>query len=217
MPNLFELTATTDKQRAQNQEELPLTATPDGALNVMDHYSGLALEGRVFQAMIGSAASPVSFPLAFNADRPLFVVDVPVASTIIPLRIQVYFQTIPGATGAEIVAVTGTNNVGPANTTPVTPTNTRTDNPVTSDCTLRALYGSSGVAPANTIEFWHTGYNFTDASAGPIKSFEWTSQQNGPPHVIVGPGTLAIYSNGGGHPTGYVRVSYIELPSSALT
>jgi hypothetical protein len=219
VPNLIGLGATTGKIRVKNQSDVRLTATPDGALYIADYYLNMALEGRLFQAFTGSGTSPVTFALSYAANTPQFVVDVPTATSIIPVRIQVYLEASASANPTPILAVTGTSNVGAGTSTQVTPLSTRTDHPVSSGCSVYTLYSVAGTAPANAVEFWHTGYNFADATGNPIKFFEWTSQQNGPPQIIVGPGTLAIYINGKGGtaPTGYARVSYIELPSSTLS
>jgi hypothetical protein len=216
--NLLDLAATTARDRIQNQENLPLVGTPDGALYVLDYYLDLALEGRVFQAFTGTGTTPVTFASGFNLRAPQLAVDVPIAISIVPLRIQVYLETSSGANVEEVLALTGTSNLGAGTSTPLTPVSTRTDGIATSECPVYSLYSGLGTTPSNPSEFWHTGYNFADATGNPIKFFEWTSQQNGPPQVIVGPGTLAIYINGKGStaPTGYARVSYIELPSSAL-
>jgi hypothetical protein len=61
MPNLFGLGATTGKLRVKNQSDVRLTATTDGALYVADYYLDMALEGRIFQATLGSGSSAGQF------------------------------------------------------------------------------------------------------------------------------------------------------------
>lgn len=217
MADLKIIGQTTSKSRAGNAGTVGVTGTRDGAIYVADYILAMAMEGRLFHAGTGSASSPSTFTAtaSYDATQPELVVDVPSGTTIIPVRMMVYFETSAGTLN-EWWAVTSTGVVGAGTSTAVTPLSTRTSRDVASTCSCYTLYSASGTAPAGTIELYRAGYPFADATGNPEKRWEW-SLQTGTPQVIVGPGALAVYALGAGTaPTGYLKASWIELPSTGI-
>ncbi len=214
MPNLYGAAKTTSRQRV-NAGDVQLQTTKDGALYVADFVLSMALEGRVFNASVGTASTVATFLATWVESKPQLNIDAPTGTTIIPLRIQVWLEAQAGAL-TEVFATTGTNTIGVGTSTVVTPTSTRTDRPLTSGCVVSSLYSVAGTTQTGQTEFWHTGYNFADATTHPGKDFSWIWRDC--PHIIVGPGSLAIYidANGNTAPTGFIRCEYIELPSTGV-
>lgn len=216
MPNLYAIPATTLRSRVTGQGSgVGLQATKDGALYIADYVLGAALEGRLHNASVGTASTVATFLATWVESKPQLNIDVPAAVTIIPTRIQVWLEAQAGAL-TEVFATTGTNNIGVGTSTAVTPLSTRTDRPLASACTVSSLYSVAGTTQTGQLEFWHTGYNFADATTHPGKFFEYDWRTN--PQIIVGLGSLAIYidANGNTAPTGFIRAEWIELPTAGV-
>ncbi len=216
MPNLFTIAATTLRSRITGQgADMRLQSTKDGALYTADYIFGAALEGRLHNASVGTASTVATFLATWVESKPQLNIDVPAGVTIIPTRIQVYLEAQAGAL-TEIFATTGTNAIGAGTSTAVTPLSARTDRPIASACTVNSLYSVAGTTQTGQLEFWHTGYNFADATTHPGKFFEYDWKNN--PQIIVGVGSLAIYidANGNTAPTGFIRANWIELPTTGV-
>jgi hypothetical protein len=213
MPSLFVPAYTTSRRRASGNQDIALQGTKDGALYIADYVLGMALEGRVFNASVGTASTVATFLATWVESKPQLNIDAPLGTTIIPLRMQVYLEAQAGAL-TEIFATSGTNNIGAGTSTAVTPVSNRTDRPVASLAVVNSLYSVAGTTQTGQNEFWHTGYNFADATTHPGKYFEWDYRNN--PQVIVGVGSLALYidANGNTAPTGFIRATWIELPTA---
>ena len=188
--------------------------TPDGGGIVVPWVTALAMEGRLFQAHIGSATTPVSFAkTAYDSDQPQLVVDVPAGTSILPVKIELHLEDSAG-TDNEIMAVVSTTAVGAGTSTAVTQKNLRSDGPVTSNCSVYSLYTGNGTDPTVHAEFWRSGYAFADSTTNPRPVFTYDVEEH-PRVVIVGAGALVIYIVGATTaPAGFLKVQWIELPSA---
>lgn len=204
---------TTSKGRYGNGAVVPVTGTRDGAINVQDWIQAAAIEGRLFTAELGTAATKVAFG-AYDADQPEIALGVPTGTTIIPVHITVAIETMAG-TANQVIALTSTSTVTVGTSTAITPLSNRTSRPVTSACTVYGAYSGNGTTPAGTQEFWRAGYPVA-AAAGVPATFEWDIRTH-IPVVIDGVGSLVMYfSATTTQAEGFIRVSWIELPSTAL-
>lgn len=204
--------------RASDGTLVGLRGTRDGAFYSVDLYRALALEGRTFIAQLGSASDPSTAMDAYNAVRPEMVVDVPDGTTIIPLLIQIHLES-HGATLHEAFALASrTLGNAPGNGTVIIVKPVRTDNPgIASRCTAYATLTGDITTPVSTgsIEFWRSGHPVDwDVAGEPTPMMLWSAQRHVPP-IIVGSGSLTIYASGT-TPTGFIVVSWAELPESAL-
>jgi hypothetical protein len=188
--------------------------TSDGSGIVVPWVTALALEGRVFQANIGSASTPVSFAkTAYDSDQPQLVVDVPSGTSILPLKIELHLEDSAG-TDNEIMATVSTTIVGAGTSTAVTQKNQRSDSPITSGCSVYSLYTGNGTDPTVHTEIWRSGYAFADSTTNPRPVFTYDVEEH-PRVVIVGAGALVIYIVGTTTaPAGYLKVVWAELPSA---
>lgn len=214
MADLKILAQTTGKQRVGNGVMVSATGTRDGALYVADYILGMAIEGKVFHAQLGSATTPVTFRVGLTALQPEFVIDVPSGTTIIPIHLGVYLEAAAG-TVTEIVAEVSQALRGSGTSTAGTIMSTRSSRANSSSCLFYYTYSGNAVAASNPLEFWRDGFAIAQAAGVPAK-FRYDVQQQ-TPQVIDGPGALSIYIDGTGTaPTGYIKASWIELPTTAL-
>lgn len=217
MANLYAHAKTTSKARGNNTL-VGLTSTPDGALYTADWLTSLALEGRLFTASHGLASTPINFNAVadYAATKPMFTIDVPAGTTIIPVSIQVYFETAVG-TLTECWAVAGTGNVGAGTSTAVAAgLTTRLGSGLVSACTLYGTHTAAGTAPGAPREFWRDGHPVAVVAGVPTK-FEYDVRKYAP--VLIGNGAtgcLAVYAEATTSATGYVKVAWVELSSSDL-
>jgi hypothetical protein len=188
----------------------------EGTLSIADFAFVCALEGLVFTGSLGSSTTPVTFKTGFTAAQPELAIDVPALKVVIPLSLQVHLETSAGTIN-EIVAQTSQGTlIGAGTSTVVTPRPNVTDAPVATGVSVYGAYSASGTAPTTPNEFWRTGYAFADTTVGPLKVFNWNPRDFAPV-VIVGVGALAVYVGGTSTaPSGYIKASWIELPSSLV-
>lgn len=93
MLNGFKMLARAALQRlslAQNDgDEVPIRVLRGGEPVVADFVSALALEGRVFQAQVGTLDTPVAFQTGFTATLPSLAIENADENIIIPLSYEV--------------------------------------------------------------------------------------------------------------------------------
>lgn len=193
-----------------------IRALRDGSMSVADFVTVLTMEGRSFTASVGTDSTPITFNAAFDADQPELAIDVPSGTTIIPVYLMVHLETSPTGGIFEVAFQTSTVAVGAGTSTAITPRNSRTDNPRNTLCSVYSAYSGNGTAPANTVEFFRGGYGFPDAAGDPQKRWDWSIHTHNP-QIIVGPGSLVGYVQGSANaPTGFIKATWLELPSGAL-
>jgi len=192
-------------------------ALRDGTMSVADFTLVAALEGRVFTASLGSASSPATFT-GYNAVRPILVVDVPLATTIIPLCIQGQIEDSAG-TDNEVLAVLNNGNIGAATSTAISSStihSNTSDKPNTTNCSVYSLYTADGAAAVNPVEFWRWGSAFADVNTVPPRVFKWHWRDYAP---VVAKGAAAIVLHASATTTqmaGFLKISWLELPTTAL-
>lgn len=172
-------------------------------------------DGRIYSAVVGVAGTPTSFAkTAFDADQPQLVVDVPAATTIVPLTAELTLQDSAG-TDTTMALLAATVNVGAGTSTAVTPVNAHFGHSRTSDCSVYSLYTANGTDPATGTEQWldHTVYAFADATTDPVKKFEVALE----PVEIDGTGSFVVYIFATTTaPAGFLKVRWLELPTAKL-
>jgi hypothetical protein len=213
MADLRIIGQTTSKARVGNGANVGVTGTRDGAIYVADYIQALAMEGRIFHVSHGTITTPITF-LAYAAKRPVFALDVPTGTAVIPTRIDVFLESAAG-TVTEIIAGTVGNVLGAGTSTALTPACTRTDRPVASNCSAYGNYTADSAAFTNDVEFWRAGTPIA-AAAGVPNLYTWKIS-DGNPQVLVGASALYLFvAATSTQATGFVKVTYAEVPSSAL-
>jgi hypothetical protein len=205
---------TTSKARSGNNTRLAATGTRDGALYTCPYVLNMALEGRVFHVSHGTVTTPITF-IAYDADRPDLGIDVPTGTTIIPVRILVYLEDMAG-TDNEIIVEANRNLLGASTSTALTIYNVRTDAPMATGCSAYGTYTANATAVTVASEFWRAGDPIAQAAGSPLKTFLW-NLEDGTPQVLVGPASISLHvSATTTQAAGFVKASWIELPSSSI-
>jgi hypothetical protein len=177
----------------------------------------------MFVANGGTGTSPISFSTGdIDTTEPDMFVIVPAGTTIIPVKIEIKFETWGTAALLEIMAASGTGGSYTSGGTAVTPKNLRADAPYTSNCTVYSAVNASGVTymTTNVAEFWRSGLQSsltiaTVTAYGQPETYEWNALSSGVQPVCVGASQLAIFcpSQTG---TGFINFTYIEVPSTSI-
>ena len=187
-------------------------------------------DGRVFAANGGRGSTVITFAGAYDADAPDFFIHVPTGITIIPVRIEVIYEAVGTESTMEIIALASSTGDETATGTAVSQANImnlRTDRPFVSACTVTVAIDAAGITDPNAgnyIEFWKFQRPLTDTVAttendrNPLV-FTWSALSDGPAPVIVAGASgasLSVYaaSQAG---TGFITVTWIELPSVSVT
>ncbi len=198
--------------------------TRDGAIWTADWVLARCAEGRVYIANAGSVTSPITFGAGdiTETEMDLFI-SVPSGTTIGILEVALVMEAFGTSALFEAMAKTGTGGTVGAGTS-VTPRNLRSDAPFTSNCTITAAATTTSGVALTGPEFFRAGYKVAvdaataGASGGTLqKKFVWNHKDAGYIPIVVGAtGTgCAVYaaSQAG---TGFITVTYVEVPSTRV-
>jgi len=205
----------------QNNNYVSAAGFTDGALFVADHNLLLATNGDVFVANGGTGTAPITFAGAFDADGPDFVIDVPENTTIVPLAINIHYQTVGTTLLLEVLASISSTLGAVSAGTAVTPANIRTGNSGTSGCTVNAAIDAAGcTAQTGTkYEFIRQGFQLAEDMAATEdwveRTWNWSAKQSGIYPVIDGSGSLFIHAAAQAG-TGMITVTYAEFATNQI-
>ena len=203
-------------EQAPGGSDKPVRLNKRQEMIAISPFGQAVADKNVFQAVIGSATTPVSFvKTAYDADQPQLVIDVPSGTTIMPLELEVVLEDSAG-TDNEVIWLASGTNVGAGTSTVVTPVNlfvTSSANAPASRCSGFRQYTGNGTDP-NTgefFEFYRTVYAFADATTDPVKRFRWSALES-PAPIIEGTGSLVLYIVGTTTaPAGFVIAKWWEV------
>ncbi len=203
--------------------------TRDGAIFTADWILGLALEGRVFGANVGTGTTPVTVNATYAAAEPDLYVYVPNGTTILPLYLSVAFEDTGTAQVMDVVAVASSTGDSAVTGTPITAYNLKLGAANSSNCTVTSVVTSNGTSPlaGYFLEFWRPYAGFAeDAFNGStgwvtpaVAGCSWSAALVGVPPVIVGSTTagscLALYASAQAG-IGWLTAIWAELPSTGI-
>lgn len=191
-----------------------LRALRDGTLSVADFFMVCALEGVMGHADVGSGTTPVTFKTGFTAAQPELAVDVDEGYVLIPACIQVHLEDSAGTDNEIVAQASKGTKIGAGTSTAITTRNANTGLTAPAGVSVYSAYSGNGTAPTTPAEFWRTGYAFADTTVGPVKVWQWSPALYAPV-IIKGPGALALYVGATTTaPAGYVKCSYVVVPST---
>jgi hypothetical protein len=200
--------------RSQNAYDA-ISVGKGGEVIGKDFLLQLYLEGRVFHAQQGDAATLVDFvETAYDEDQPQFALRVPTGVTVIPISIVYTMQDQTG-TDNHIVISTTTNDIGSGTSTALTISAMRTDAPRSSQCNANSLYTGNATAATGLIEVARFCDPFAAASTAPRPRYEWRAFESMVIPILVGPATLqthVVATTDG--PQGFSEVIWAELDST---
>jgi len=193
-----------------------------GELVGVDFLTQLSLDGRLYNAVMGTASTPVDFAkTAYDADQPQFVVDVPTGVTILPLNLLVMFETQAGTINEIIVGVAATL-AGSGTSTAVVPQTLCThDAALATGCSVRSLYtgNSTDMTTAGNgyAIIGRYGNAFADTKERWQSIWTWSALKDGNMPKLKGPACFVVHiAAGTTAPTGYLTFTWAEFSSDEI-
>ena len=188
--------------------------TRDGAGIVADWALARAIEGKVFTAQLGTAGTPIAGDV-YDADQPWMALDVSTGFAAILLSIQVVVEDAAAAIN-EMIAETSATKTGAGSSTAITPVNHKTGGGAPQGTTAFGAYTGNGTAATGGVEFWRDGEPDIQAAGSNVK-FEWFAKDYGPVILVDESSLLLHFGSGGTDPTGFGRITYVEVPASRVS
>jgi len=195
----------------------PAALALDRVLIVRDSILQWKLEGKVFYAQQGDAATKLDFAeTAYDEDQPQFALRVPQGIICIPLVLNNEWDTVAG-TGNYIVWSTTTNDIGAGTSTALTPVNYRRDNLAAPACKANSLYTGDATAATGLIEIkrWYKPYAEAAVTDGYGNDCRFTINDPEMP-ILVGPATIQLHAFGATKLQGFGEYMWVELDAREL-
>ena len=186
-------------------------------LVMMPWEFSLGVEGRLFIANRGVLTTPVAQTnITLTTLRPDMAVRVPSGTTIIPLRMEVYWE-VTGAGVTEIMANVSSNDVGAGTSTAVTPVSLSPNSGRGTACIVARDYTADCAALTSGTEFYRDGYpTDPDVAGNPAVRFVWSYLLHGAVPVLRGPASLMLATNNATSGSYFASISWAEFLTSEL-
>ncbi len=211
---------TTSVERVSEGAEVYLRMLRDGSVGIADLIAMWSLEGRVFTCNGGTDTSAITFG-AGTLDLTEFDVHVaiPASVVVIPLELDITFDTMGTAQIVECMMQYGTGSVvGTA--TASTPISSNPSSGIASACTVKVASATGTALTTVTSEIWHAGVplGITIATVGQVRvdhTFRYRAMESGILHVIGPSMQIAIFAAAQAG-VGFVTLKYAELPLASV-
>ena len=208
--------ATTPQRESSDGFLKPLWASLDGAAVNLPYIQALVTDGRVFEAYVGSASTPVTLDAAWVNTDPDISLDVPSGITVIPIRITVVYEAFGTDALAETMTLCSKTLAAASAGTLFTPINYRTRHTRASACKVY-------VGPTVTSGYTTSAFELFRAcnqlcgtmaagEAGPPNKFEWSIFKDGLAPMLEGEASLQTWAVSQ-ESTGYIQYVWAEIPS----
>jgi len=214
---------TTSVSRVGEGAENYMRMLRDGTVGIADLIALWSLEGRIFTVTNGQSTTPRTWQASGTLDTKEFDlhIAVPASVVIIPLSLEVVFETYGTTAVAELMLQYGTGSVvGTA--TSDTPTSSNANAGISSACTCKTASATGTALTSVTEEIWHDMLQAAEtvASAGEDvhwkpQRFEYIAMKTGVLHV-VGPSVQLVGFFVSQAPTGFYTFKYAELPVGSV-
>lgn len=205
------------KQAERNDgQPQSLALSRQGSVITVDQYLQWALDGRLFHAQQGNAASLVDFvEQAYDEDQPQFAVTVPTGRTIVPLSASLNFQDQAG-TDNHVIMSQARADIGAGTSTAATITAMRTNPTFESACAAYSLYTANALAATGLIEIARNIDPFVATAAGRLPGFRWDARTSSVIPVLVGPASWIFHVVGSDGPQGFGEYIWAEFETPSL-
>ena len=213
---------TTGVDRLDEGADQYLKLLRDGTLSTVDFIGAMSLEGRVFTCNAAVATSAIAFgDEGLDTDEYDLFVTVPSSVVIIPLELNIHFETLGTALLLECAMQVGTGGA-PHGTS--TATVTRSSNPntgLTSAVTSVCAANTGGTAFTGDVkEIWRAIDQMaididTVAQIRVPYNYRWSALTSGVLDVVGPSYGLAVWASAKTG-TGQISLKYAELPASAV-
>lgn len=181
---------------------------------MMDFYTQMSIEGRVYQVRAGTISEPAVGDIVITDTAADLCVDSAVGTTIIPV-----YSNMSINLAAEALPEAGLKSVGVASTIGAAfiPLNLKSGGPAATSTARVAETGSAATGvtvaaetAATTLRHW--SWSQPLAAGAYWATFDWEPKA---PPVLVGPRCLyfQIAAGATAGPSYYMHVDYIELPT----
>lgn len=173
--------------RARDDSWVALRATRDGAPVMQPWLTALSVEGKVFQVKAGTITAPLTSDIVLTDVKAEMCADAATDRTLIPVHMDVTFETLNGGTLPEVAAksVGEVSSAGAA----FVPLNLRIGGPASSaTARVTAAGGVTVAAEVSTTTRRHFA-----ASVAAVADFHIAENVNfKTPAIVVGPGCFYI-------------------------
>ena len=193
----------------------------DGTVGIADLIALWSLEGRVFTVNEGTGTTASTFGAGtLDLTEQDIHVAVPSGIAIIPLEIDVHFDTLGSAQIVECCAQYGTGSVAGSGTSRTPKSSNANGGYTSSACTVTGACATGTAFTTVVGEIWHDGIplGITIATVGQQRvqhKFTYRAMAEGILHVIGPSQQLGIFASAQAG-VGFITLKYAELPSSAL-
>ena len=196
-----------DSPRAASEEtEINAKGSKRGELAVLDFYTAMALEGRVFQVRAGTITAPLTGDIVITDAAAEMSADAATGTTIIPVYLNCHLESLNGGTLPEIAAKS-VGAISTAGTAFVPLPLYMGGNAAVSTARVTAAGGVTVTAEAATTTRRH--YAALSATVGDILLAAIQFQV---PPVLVGPACFYVQVAGvTAGPLYFAHFDYIEL------
>lgn len=190
----------------------------DGSMSTVDFIERMSAAGRLMTANFGSVVTALTF-LITAANRPDMFIRVPSGTTIIPVKLDIAFNSMAG-TVTMVDSRVCLNDIGNGTSSAATvgPVNSRTDNPATGSgvaglCIARQLATADTTAETTPFSLFRHSYIRADDAGSNEKNLHLKRDDLGRP-FLVGPCTWETFVQATTtQATGFGIKSWIETPS----
>lgn len=214
-----------------DEEVLSFAVNKRKELIVIDFWTQLMLEGRMFHIQNGTESTPVNTGTSPDDETVWILLDTTDGTTTIPTYIDVWASTCAATpeTLEGVVEVDRLLNRWNTGGTAYVPENMRSDRPRVSTC-YKCYVSASGDITADaksavpdSLEIARVSYNETTPGSSNepcdyiMNMNKLYSVMERPPVAIVDVGSLILHwGSGTADQTGYGLMEWVELPTSAV-
>ena len=199
---------------ASDGTRVGLKANRRGELVVMDFYTQMALEGRVYQVKAGTITTPLVGDVVITDASAEMCADAATGLTIIPVQANISIRLATGT--LQEYAIKSVAAVSTAGTAFV-PLNLKIGGiPAATTARVQAAGAVSVTAELATTTSRHWSYSNPLAAAAGSEPQPYNWEPIAPPSL---PGPVCLYvqiAATGTGPSYYANLDYIELPSAAV-
>lgn len=211
---------TTSVEQRGEGVEVYLRMLRDGTVGVADLIALWSLEGRVFTVNEGTGTTASTFGAGtLDLTEQDIHVAVPSSVVIIPLEVDVHFDTLGAAQIVEVCMQKGTGSVAAG--TARTPKSSNENAAITSACTVTGSCTTGTAFTTVDEEIWHDGIplGITIATVGQVRvphKFSYRAMASGVLQVVGPSEQLAIFASAQAG-VGFITLKYAELPIIRVT
>lgn len=215
MANIYGLVAQDSVAATGEGVPAPLKANKMGFLIVMDFYTQMAIEGRIFQVRAGTITTPLVGDVLITDAKCEYCVDPGTGYTIFPV-----YQNISVRLGTGTVHEYATKSVATASTagTAFVPLPLLTGGAVSNSTARVAAAGGVTVTAelaTTTARHWAYSNPLAVAAGHGVTQHEWTPRT--PPRIDAGYCLYTQIAATGTGPSYYANLDFLELPTTGVS